>query len=69
MQKLIRLLKMVQCDIKTAQEKNMKLWGEEPNEEIADEIQEAGYKLAAAHQNIASALDILGQIYEECYDD
>ena len=71
MRKTIRLLKWIDTDLAEGIIKTAELHGAEMgnNSEIAEEIGEANDELIKAQKSVAKALDVLSQIYNECYDD
>ena len=71
MRKTIRFLKLIDTDLADGIIKTAELYGEEMgnNPEIAEEIGEANDELIKAQKSVTKALDILSQIYNECYDD
>ena len=69
MQKLIRQLKYTHNDIQTSRAKMWEVYSTETNIEIAEDMAISYQKLLKAEKAVSEALDIIRQIYQECYDD
>lgn len=69
MHKLIRQLKLTQEEIRTSKKELQRVYDVEPNQEIVEELFIVHQKLQKAAKAVSEGLDIIGQIYNECYDD
>ena len=69
MHKLIRQLKFTQEAIRTSKKELHRVYDIEPNQEIAEKMFIVHQKLQKAAKAVSEGLDIIGQIYNDCYDD
>ena len=69
MRKLIRQLKFTQEEIRTSKKELQRVYDVEPIQEIAGDMYIVHQKLQKAEKAVSEGLDIIGQIYNECYDD
>lgn len=69
MHKLIRQLKFTQEEIRTSKKELQRVYDVEPNQEIAEELFIVHQKLQKAANAVSEGLDIIGRIYNDCYED
>ena len=69
MHKLIRQLKFTQEEIQTSKKELQRVYDVETNQEITEEMFIVHQKLQKAEKAVSEGLDIIGQIYNECYED
>ena len=69
MRKILRLLRWIIGDLNESSMAIAKIYANEEESEIADQIIKASGKIVEAKKAIIEAMDILEQIYERCYGD
>jgi hypothetical protein len=69
MRKTIRLLTWINNDLESSMKRMEKLKNGESNDEVLNELIKAQDNAIIAQRRIRDSLNILRQIYNECYED